>query len=174
VEPNGVAIRPATASDVPAIFDLLEVSFAGYSAFAPDGWVPPQPGPDERAMMADAFDRPEVWYVVASDEHGHAGQCGIVQAYTERWMQGEPIDGLAHFWQLFVRPDTFGTGLADRLHAMAIDAIRERGFARARLWTPEGQSRARRFYEKRGWYLNGERQDEGPFGIPLVMYVKDI
>jgi GNAT superfamily N-acetyltransferase len=175
MEPNGVQIRRATAADVPAVFDLLLASFAGYSEFAPEGWTPPEPEPGEPEHMARAFDDPEVWYVVASDERGHAGQCGFNQAYTERWMTGKPIDGLAHFWQLFVRPDAFGTGLADRLHAMALDEIRARGFARARLWTPEGQARARRFYEKRGWRANGERQDESSgFGIPLVMYMRDL
>jgi GNAT superfamily N-acetyltransferase len=175
VEPNGVTIRPAVAADVPAIFDLLLASFAGYSDFAPEGWTPPVPEPDEPERMAESFDRAEVWYVVAEDSHGHAGQCGFVQAYTERWMTGEPVEGMAHFWQLFIRPDVWGTGLAGRLHDMALDEIRARGFARARLWTPEGQRRARRFYERRGWALGQERQEaDGPLGIPLVMYVHDL
>jgi ribosomal protein S18 acetylase RimI-like enzyme len=175
VKRNGVQIRPARPDDVDAVFDLLATSFDGYRAFSPPDWEPPRPEPDERLSMARAFERPDVWYVVASDANGHAGQCGFVPAHTERWFQGDAIEGLAHFWQLFVRPDMFGTGLADRLHGMALDKIRARGFARARLWTPEGQARARRFYEKRGWYLNGEREDEhGALRIPIVMYVHDL
>jgi GNAT superfamily N-acetyltransferase len=155
--------------------DLLLTAFAGYSAFAPPGWKPPLPDPGELEMLAAKFDDPEVWYVVAEDGGGHAGQCGFNQAYTERWMTGDAIGGLAHFWQLFVRPDLWGSGLAAELHDSALAEIRARGFTRARLWTPEGQARARRFYEKRGWVLNGERQDESnPSGISLVQYVHDL
>jgi GNAT superfamily N-acetyltransferase len=162
------------ASDVPAVMDLLMSSFAGYSEFAPPGWVPPTPADEDPEMIGKSFDNPEVWYVVAEDGAGHAGQCGFCQAYTEARFRGEPIEGMAHFWQLFIRPDMWGTGLAGELHAAALDEIRARGFARARLWTPEGQARARRFYERRGWVLGEERQDDGPFGIPLVMYLHEL
>jgi hypothetical protein len=38
-----------------------------------------------------------------------------------------------------------------------------------RLFTPEGQLRARRFYEREGWLLFGSAFDGG-LGIPLVEY----
>jgi putative acetyltransferase len=59
------------------------------------------------------------------------------------------IDGdwLAGF---YVLPEWWGTGVADELHAAAV----EHG-ART-LWCLEENHRARRFYEKRGWRLNGE------------------
>ena len=175
MEANGVTVRRALASDVPAVMDLLMASFAGYSEFAPPGWQPPAPADEDPEMMATSFERPETWFVVAKDAAGHAGQCGFVQAYTESRFRGEPIEGLVHFWQLFIRPDLWGTGLADHLHGLALDEIRARGFARARLWTPEGQGRARRFYERRGWVLGSERQEaDGPFGIPLVQYVHEL
>jgi diamine N-acetyltransferase len=50
----------------------------------------------------------------------------------------------------YVLPGWWGTGVADELH----DAAVERG-ART-LWCLEENHRARRFYEKRGWRLNGE------------------
>ena len=59
--------------------------------------------------------------------------------------------GLVHFRQLFVTRGHWGTGLARRLHAAAIDEARARGFTAMRLFTPGGQERARRFYEREGW-----------------------
>jgi GNAT superfamily N-acetyltransferase len=175
VEPNGVRVRPAVASDAAAAMELLHASFAGYSAFAAPGWAPPEPEPNEVEMMAEAFGVPEVWYVLAEDGDGLAGQCGFVQAHTERWRTGDPIEGLAHFWQLFVRPDWWGRGLGAHLHDLALAEIPARGFTRARLWTPEGQSRARRFYERRGWRLGDERMDaSNPLGLPIVQYVHDL
>jgi GNAT superfamily N-acetyltransferase len=168
MEPNGVTVRRARATDAAPVLDLLHSSFAGYSAIAPPDWRPPEPDPDEVGRMTSWLAHPAVWYVVAEDADGHAGQCGFVQAYTERMLQGDPIAGMAHFWQLFIRPDLWGSGLAGRLHDMALDELRARGFSRARLWTPEWQDRARRFYERRGWELTEEREDRG---IPAVQYV---
>ena len=64
---------------------------------------------------------------------------------------GDPVPGTAHFWQLFVRQDLWGTGLAGDLHDRAVTEMRSRGYTRARLLTPTGQARARAFYKRRGW-----------------------
>jgi putative acetyltransferase len=62
---------------------------------------------------------------------------------------GEWLDGL------YVRPEAWGTGVAGRLHDRAVEAIRAAGHERARLWVLEENLRARRFYERRGWYADG-------------------
>jgi GNAT superfamily N-acetyltransferase len=151
VLPPGVTIRPATAADAPAVLDLLAQGFETYRTFAPEGWEPPVPDDGSALALARHLARPDVWYVVAEDDRGHAGQCGTAPGHERRNMQGPGIPGLAHFWQLFVREDHWGSGLADELHARSVDAMRERGYQRARLLTPAGQARSRRFYEKRGW-----------------------
>jgi predicted GNAT family N-acyltransferase len=42
-----------------------------------------------------------------------------------------------------------------------------------RLFTPEGQARARRFYEREGWVQYGEPFEAG-LGIPLVEYRREL
>ena len=54
----------------------------------------------------------------------------------------------------YVRPEWWGSGVADELHAAAVDAMPD--CAELKLWVLEENLRARRFYEKRGWRLNGE------------------
>jgi GNAT superfamily N-acetyltransferase len=63
---------------------------------------------------------------------------------------------------LYVRPEAWGTGVAVRLHDRAVEALREAGVERARLWVLEGNVRARRFYERRGWVEDGTTR-EVPF-----------
>lgn len=63
---------------------------------------------------------------------------------------------------LYVRPEAWGTGVAARLHELAVDALRAHGVERARLWVLEGNVRARRFYERRRWYEDGTTR-EVPF-----------
>jgi GNAT superfamily N-acetyltransferase len=52
---------------------------------------------------------------------------------------------------LFVRPSHWGTPVARDLHAAMVEAAAGRGFTGLRLFTPAGQRRARRFYEREGW-----------------------
>jgi GNAT superfamily N-acetyltransferase len=144
-------IRKGQPSDASAVIGLLKAGFDTYREFAPAGWQPPDPGLEEELATERFLSDSRVWYVVAEDDRGHAGQCGFTPAHTERAMKGDPVPGTAHFWQLFIRPDLWGSGLAGDLHDRAVGEMRARGYSRARLLTPSGQARARAFYERRGW-----------------------
>ena len=69
---------------------------------------------------------------------------------------------------LFVTREHWGTGLARRLHAAAIDEARARGFTGMRLFTPGGQQRARRFYEREGWSLARPPPFDEPLGLEIA------
>ena len=79
---------------------------------------------------------------------------------------GEPAGSVAVGYgflrNLYVLPEQQGTGLGSTLHDHALDRLRDLGFNEAKLWTLEGNDGARRFYERRGWALNGETR-EVPF-----------
>jgi putative acetyltransferase len=66
------------------------------------------------------------------------------------------IAGVEACWLhgFYVRPEWWGTGVADELHDAALASMPD--CAELRLWTLTENHRARRFYEKRGWRLNGE------------------
>jgi RimJ/RimL family protein N-acetyltransferase len=71
---------------------------------------------------------------------------------------GRPV-GLAAFercWLggLYVVPEEWGSGAAAALHDAALAAMPD--CPELRLWTLEENHRARSFYERRGWRLNGE------------------
>jgi RimJ/RimL family protein N-acetyltransferase len=57
---------------------------------------------------------------------------------------------------IYVIPEAWGTGVAQRLMESALDAMRERGATEATLWVVAANPRARRFYEREGWTLEGE------------------
>jgi GNAT superfamily N-acetyltransferase len=71
--------------------------------------------------------------------------------------------------KLYVRPSAWGTGVAGELHDGALDELRELGGEEAQLWTLEHNDRARRFYEKRGWKLNGRTRV-----VPFPPYPIDV
>jgi putative acetyltransferase len=55
---------------------------------------------------------------------------------------------------LYVLPELWGAGVAKELHDAALAELA--GCDEITLWTLEENHRARRFYEKHGWRLNGE------------------
>ena len=66
-------------------------------------------------------------------------------------------------------PPWWGTGVAATLHEAAVDEMRAQGYERARLFTPAQHTRARRFYERRGWALGEQRLDLN-LGLELAEY----
>ena len=57
-----------------------------------------------------------------------------------------------------------------RLHAAAVDEARARGFTAMRLFTPGGQERARRFYEREGWSLVRPPAFDERIGLEIAEY----
>jgi putative acetyltransferase len=72
-----------------------------------------------------------------------AGRMIGIAAVADCWLHG-----------LYVVPEEWGSGAAAALHDEALAELAD--CADVRLWTLEENHRARRFYERRGWRLNGE------------------
>jgi len=160
-----VELRRATADDAEALLAIMLEGFEGYRSFAPPGWEPESP-PLE--AMRERIGAPTTWTLVAdADGEGIAGHVSFLP--SEISGHPEPDPRLAHLWQMFVRPGHFGSGLAPRLLARAVEAARKREFSQMRLFTPAGQARARRFYEREGWALVREF-DEPRLGLRVVEY----
>lgn len=72
-----------------------------------------------------------------------AGRVVGLAAVADCWLHG-----------LYVVPAEWGSGAAAALHDAALAAMPD--CPELKLWTLEENLRARRFYERRGWRLNGE------------------
>jgi GNAT superfamily N-acetyltransferase len=76
-------------------------------------------------------------------------------------------DGWLH--RLYVRPSAWGAGVGAALHDDALAALREGATTTASLWCLAGNDRARAFYERRGWRLNGSERT-----VPFPPYPLDV
>jgi GNAT superfamily N-acetyltransferase len=159
--------RAATPADAERITAVTMEGFGTYLAFAPDGWTPPSPA-DERARLLGMLDEEHVWYRVAEHKGEIVGHVGFLPADHTFAPTGDPR--LAHFRQLFVVRAHWGTGLATRLHSLAIAEARARGFTGMRLFTPAAQERARRFYEREGWALARPPAFDDRLGLDIAEY----
>ena len=161
-------MRLAGPDDAEQVWAVQREGFEGYRSFAPAGWEPPDPSSGLR-MARERLASGDVWCLIADADGAPAGHVAMMPASQHpHWISDEP--GLIHFWQLFVRPPWHGSGLATALHAEALREARARGFTAMRLFTPAGQARARRFYEREGWRAAGEPFEDEDFGMSLVEY----
>jgi GrpB-like predicted nucleotidyltransferase (UPF0157 family)/GNAT superfamily N-acetyltransferase len=170
------AFRAAVPQDAEQLGRAVAEGFQSYLSFAPAGWTP-RSAEDEIELLRALLARDDFYCLLAraertSAERVLAGHVGFLPA-IRAWRAVED-SGLAHLRQLFLAPDYWGTGLARMLHTRALHAARERGFTAIRLFTPTGQARARRFYEREGWTVNGEPFCDPGFGLQLVEYHRSL
>jgi len=163
------APRPASPEDAAAIAALAVASIRAY-AFTPPDWEPP--GAAAESALTAELDRrlraTSAWGYVAEHGDGLAGVLTMLPAAEAG--RPDPDPALVHLWQLFVAASHWGTGLAVRLHADGLASAAARGFASARLFTPAGQMRARRFYEREGWAAAGPSFHDDRIGFEVVEY----
>jgi GNAT superfamily N-acetyltransferase len=159
--------RRATVEDVEPLARGVIEGVADYPSFAPAGWTAPELEAEiEHLRESLADDR--VWCLVAEADGEIVGQITVLPASRAPHPVDDPA--LAHLSNLFVRRDHWGAGLARELHAAAIENARERGLRELRLYVAEGQTRARRFYEREGWVVRGEPFDDPVPGLRMVEY----
>lgn len=163
------AFRDAAPEDAPRIAAAVAEAMARYRDISPPGWQPaPLDVDDERTVQR----HPHYRCVVAEPGGVLAGHVGWWPAISSR--RGSHDPGLVHLRQLFVHPGWWGSGLAGRLHDVAVAAARTHGFRAMVLFTPLAQGRARRFYERRGWRLVAEHHHDELFGMGTVEYALDL
>jgi ribosomal protein S18 acetylase RimI-like enzyme len=81
-------------------------------------------------------------------------------------------DAEAELFAIYVLPEAWGTGAGSALMRAGVEAMRLRASGDAVLWVLDDNPRARRFYEREGWALDGERKEDEYLGlrVPEVRY----
>jgi GNAT superfamily N-acetyltransferase len=162
-------IRLATPDDASELAAITRLGFESYREWAPPGWQPP-PRTLELRAIRERLKQSTTWCAMAIEGDGRpAGHVGITHA-AERDRPHVRIPGRAHLWMLFLRPQWWGTGLAAKLHRLALEEAARQGYDSIRLYTPEGQLRARRFYAREGWVPAGRPFAEPLLGLDLLEY----
>ena len=146
-----LTIRTATLRDAETLFDIQKaaslVAFAGvFTNEFPDeeiraDWAAKLADPDRAVLIAE--------------------QNGTALGFATR--APEMLE------QLFILPAAQGSGVGSALHDAVLDRERAAGRQTCRLWVLEANTRARAFYERRGWRPDGETRllDEPPHPTAL-------
>lgn len=79
-------------------------------------------------------------------------------------------------WAINLHRGAWGKGIGSALFLAGIDGLRADGYTDAVLWVLETNARARKFYERHGWRLDGHTKVDQREGFPLneVRYVTSL
>ena len=133
-------LRVARATEATLLAELQErASVAAFpDIFPPERFPFPRDAVHER--WTQALEDPAASVLLAQRAEEAVG----VALLRPDWLEG-----------LYVLPEWWGKGVADELHDRGLEIVRDLGSAQIHLWVLEGNTRAKRFYERRGWQENG-------------------
>ncbi|HWX08502.1 MAG TPA: GNAT family N-acetyltransferase [Gaiellaceae bacterium] len=77
-------------------------------------------------------------------------------------------DADGELYAIYVEPEAWGTAAGPALIQAGVGVLRDCGFRDAVLWVLEDNPRARRFYEREGWSLDGNRREGEHLGVATV------
>ena len=144
------SVRRATPDDARSIAEIhVETWRAAYAG------VMPQRVLDELDVEA----RERMWrsWAAAPDWAAFvAQQRGRIVGFASVGPSRDP-EGLGEVAAIYVSPSVWGTGAGRALMDAGIGWLKER-WSEAILWVAEENPRARRFYERYGWELDGGRK----------------
>jgi GNAT superfamily N-acetyltransferase len=167
--PAGVELRPPEAVDFEPMMALVAACDETWRDWAPREWEPPAPQSARWVTQLGATDR---WTRVAVEPDGRV--VGLVSWGPARTgPEWHAVPGTAHLGALFVHPDCWRRGVASRLLAAAVAAMRDEGFQRARLNTPAGAP-AERFYVAHGWTRGSESRWHQVVRLQSVEYTIEL
>ena len=151
---GGDPVRRAVAGDAE---DIAQVHVAAwqhaYRGILPDALLASLSVPARTASWRRQLAEPQdvATWVVRNADHPVRG---FVAAGPSR--DADAPAGTRELYSLYVHPDAWGTGLGSRLMATALEVLPDA----STLWVLEANERARRFYARHGWRLDGARRQE--------------
>jgi GNAT superfamily N-acetyltransferase len=117
----------------------------------------------ERLARIDAARRRAMWERALADPERDVfvfEEDSVIVAFVGSFPSRDP-DAEGELGEIYALPEAWGKGVGHALMAACVEALRARGYADAVLWVLADNPRARAFYEREGWSLDGaEKTDE--------------
>jgi ribosomal protein S18 acetylase RimI-like enzyme len=170
-------VRPATVADAEAIARVHVATWqAAYAGLLPA---------DHLAAMSTSLEsRAERWrttlmtagatvLVVDADEAGTA-LAGFVAVGRSR--DDDAAEDVGELRAIYVHPDHWGERIGATLHDAGLASLAAAANTTATLWVLDTNQRARAFYERHGWSLDGNRKpaEIGDVTVTEVRYTTQL
>ena len=165
-----IEVRAATSDDAPAIARINVASWrAAYDGIVSDRFLKGiSTSSRERAWRERILADATRVTLVAERDGELLGYCGLSTPSRDE----DAGFGVAEVAAIYVDPSVWRIGAGRALMDAALATLRAAGWTAATLWVFEANSRARAFYERYGFALDGAKQahpDLGPGAIEVRM-----
>jgi RimJ/RimL family protein N-acetyltransferase len=148
-------LREGRPEDAGALARLwLDSARAGFAEVLDADYEWPEPELIEARTRA-AMGEEGVGLIVAEGPQGVVGYVGHSPSRDP-----DALTGVGEIRTMFVHPSAWGDEVGSALITAAFEALRERGFAQATVWSFQANERANAFYEKHGFTRDGGRRRE--------------
>ena len=158
-------IRIAAPADLPTVgeIDALSQMYAYQDVKPADYLATLTPQARTEAWTERRLNEADTHHLLVAEEDGQIkGFCYVGPGQ-------DPAIG--ELYALFVHPDALGGGVAKPLQDAGLTVLSGLGYRRFLLYVAEENHRARRFYEKTGWYAEGEGFESR--GAKFLKYLHD-
>jgi ribosomal protein S18 acetylase RimI-like enzyme len=123
----------------------------------------------ERLAGMDVAARTGQWrrWLERGDDVFVADDEGLIDGFA--WIgRSRDSDGEGELYAIYALPEAWGSGAGPALMRAGVDGLREAGYGEAILWVLDDNPRARRFYEREGWQLDGGRKEDDFLGLRVA------
>ena len=151
-------IRRATVADAAAIADVhVRTWQAAYEhIFGADLLAGLDPAARE-SRWRQTIEGDEQVSLVAEEAGRVVGWCTVGPS--------RDADAEGELWGIYVAPEAWGSGAGPALLGAGVEELCAAGHRDAILWVLADNPRARRFYEREGWALDGARREGEHLGV---------
>jgi len=155
-----VSVRPARPEDARRIAEIhVETWRATYPGVMPQEVLDGLSVDDRERLWQEWIPHPETRPFVAELDGGIVGFVSVGPCWTDR--------AIGELYAIYVAPAGQGRGAGLALMEAGVGALSER-WDEAILWVATENPRARRFYERYGWVVDGERVDDSILGASVA------
>ncbi|MEW2502082.1 GNAT family N-acetyltransferase [Amycolatopsis sp. NPDC047767] len=155
---SAATIRPALVADAPGIARVHVGSWqAAYAGLLPADFLAGLSASRREPFWAESLASPAQGHTVLVAETPDGTIAGFAATGPSRDDDATPDTG--ELAAIYLLPECWSQGFGRALHARALTALAG-DFPTATLWVLAGNTRARTFYERTGWTLDGRTKVE--------------
>ena len=162
---ENLQVRPAEAKDALQIAKVHVGTWQfAYRGQMPDSFLNSLSTESRTKFWQEVLSNPNnpgtVW--VAEENKKVVGFCGVG---ASRDNDRKPETG--EIYAIYVDSNHMGKGIGSRLIDQGVEALKQEGFKDATLWVLDTNKKTRRFYESKGWKVDGATKTELQDGFEL-------
>lgn len=171
---ENLIVRKAELKDAAGIAKVhVETWQSAYKGQMPDLYLESLSVEKRSASWHDILSKPKgnADTLVAEADGKIVGFCSVSKCRDE-----DMPENTGELWAIYVDKDYAGKGIGTALLNKGLNILRDQGFDKATLWVLTSNDKTRRWYESKGWKVEGKTKTDKreDFELQETRYIADL